>query len=167
MNLFSDTALCTISTKFIFLNSKWLITKKKVVSNIYEYTVIGICFIRLSCVSSSFMFTSITFQEAYGLRVPNWSWGMHIHRSGKWDTTIAHSSQDALKKSNFVGYYSAQQDINWHYHVHRILKSCNSQKREKKTRRTIRGKMTRSTEQKIQFIVAWLWSYMVTYIERA
>ena len=89
-----------------------LITKKKVVNNIYEYTVIGICFIRLSCVSSSFMFTSITFQEAYGLRVPNWSWGMHIHRSGKWDTTIAHSSQDALKKSNFVGYYSAQQDIN-------------------------------------------------------
>ena len=45
------------------------------------------------------MFTSITFQEAYGLRVPNWSWGMHIHRSGKWDTTIAHSSQDALKKA--------------------------------------------------------------------
>lgn len=73
--------------------------EKKVVSNIYEYTVIGICFIRLSCVSSSFMFTSITFQEAYGLRVPNWSWGMHIHRSGKWDTTIAHSSQDALKKA--------------------------------------------------------------------
>ena len=36
-----------------------------------------------------------------------------------------------LEKSNFVGYYSAQQDINWHYHVHRILKSCNSQKKKK------------------------------------